>query len=103
MMTRAEIIKRIIADVIADDEDLDTIEVFGMVYSLQEEEYSFLLPEYVQAIYAMTKWINEEDYKLSHKSWLWQVQKIVKGEYPLENIPESVRDQVKELYYAVKK
>jgi hypothetical protein len=32
-------------------------------------------------------------------AWYWHIASIVKGEYPLDKLPEHVREVAKELYY----
>lgn len=39
-------------------------------------------------------------YPRTDSTWRWYGEEILEGEYPLENLPEHVRDIAKELYYS---
>lgn len=46
------------------------------------------------------EYINEENYLIEDDDrWYWHIASIVKGEYPLEKLPEHVRDIAAKLYY----
>ena len=52
----------------------------------------------------VVKYIGEElertqIYPTSASSWWWHAQAIARGEYPLEKLPEHVRELARELYY----
>lgn len=44
------------------------------------------------------EWLTEDDLDLG-KYWYWYIADIVKGIYPLEKLPDHVRDIAKNLYY----
>lgn len=46
--------------------------------------------------------INEDNCLIEENDrWYWHIAEIIKGEYPLEKLPEHVRDSAQKLYYRV--
>ncbi|MCE9501858.1 MAG: hypothetical protein K8R21_15360 [Leptospira sp.] len=61
-------------------------------------------PEFDRQVIEVAKFLapdfSVKDFDYSNDAWPWHVDEISRGVYPLEKLPEHVRDLAKKLYYS---
>ncbi len=80
------------------DEDFQIID---MRYAYDEEGYEVtdeLIPLDAKII-RLARELGEIESDSGEEHWVWNLDAVARGEYPIEKLPAHVRDLAKELYY----
>ncbi|MDH7554170.1 MAG: hypothetical protein QHH74_10975 [Spirochaetota bacterium] len=106
-MTRLEYLINIMDNVEDPDGDHEPsyIQQWPIVRSMVSENESVRQQDirYIKNGAFFAEWINEEYASIErHNEWYWHIATIVAGQYPLERLPEHVRDIAARLYYGVR-
>lgn len=80
------------------DEDF---QIMDMRYAYDNEGYEIIedIISLDREIVRMARELGEIESDSAEVHWIWNLDAIARGEFPLERIPEHIRDLVRELYY----
>jgi|YNPMSStandDraft_1061717.scaffolds.fasta_scaffold17404_3 hypothetical protein len=104
-MTDLEYLQHVMDNV--EDPEGDHEPSFMTMWLLLRDDFGLtderLIPEdirYIKNGMVFAEWVIEDNCLIEESDpWYWHIAKIVKGEYPLELIPEHVRNIARQLYY----